>query len=97
MSSHSNTRVLKWSENRGAPACARRSGYLTFCLCFFCIVFLINIILYHLFVYTIPYPVLAILTLPSTSLIYTLLPPHSHLLLLFETGCIYVPMKITIG
>src|SRR5271163_265627 len=33
-----------------------------FCLCFFCIVFLINIILYHLFVYTIPYPVLAILT-----------------------------------
>src|SRR5271163_4388016 len=55
-------RVLKQSENRSVPARARRSGYLTFCLCFFCTVFLINIILYHLLVYIIPYPVLAILT-----------------------------------
>src|SRR5271163_4172334 len=35
--------------------------------------------------------------LPSTSLIYTLLPPHSHLLLLSEASRIYVSMKITMG
>src|SRR5271163_4342033 len=60
---------LKRSENRGAPARARRSGYLTFCLCFFCTVFLINIILYHLLVYIIPYPVLAILTEGTSSVL----------------------------
>src|SRR5271163_93808 len=35
--------------------------------------------------------------LPFTSLIYTLLPPHSHLLLLSKAGHIYVSMKITMG
>ena len=74
LTSLTDARVLKQSENCDAPAHARCSGYLTFCFCFFCTVFLINIILYHLLVYTILYPVLTILTSARCMLINSGLP-----------------------
>src|SRR5271163_4019314 len=52
-------KTVRESQCAGLRAAQRLFNVLPF---FFCIVFLINIILYHLLVYTIPYPVLAILT-----------------------------------